>query len=245
MESYIEVTWLSGFMMLVQAGTLAFYLINKPCDYRRILIYSVCMPMLACVLFHPLEWIVMAGVEGMFAYWIFAYAWKGWLLMITQRLLLNLTAYVLYGGSFHLGIWFVPCASIPWLLWGVLFLSWAMMFFYLKYRLSQQDFIYPIEIAAKQSALRMKGYLDSGNLMMSEGVPILFVDSAYETYFDGTRIQWVISDTIQGSTRLPCHPARVRIKNAPYHDVLICCKQKLTLPLGAKALLSIHMMTQE
>lgn len=244
MESYIEVTWLSGFFTLMHASTLAFYLANKPCFFWRMVGYSAVIPLLACLLFHRLEWVAMGIAEAIFAYAIFHHAWKGWLLMMAHRLLLHLSAYLLYGGSFHLGIWFVPSDTLPLLYWITLMLSWTAMFFHFKYTLSKQDFIYPIEIAAKES-IRTKGYLDSGNLTMSEGIPVMFLDQHFETYFDASSIQWVMADTMNGSGRLACHPAKVRIANAPYHNVLICCKGKLSLPLGAKALLNIHMMTQE
>lgn len=244
MESYIEVTWLSGFLTLMHASALAFYLANKPCFFWRMAAYSAVVPLLACFLFHRLEWLAMGMAEGLFAHMIYHQAWKGWLLMMAHRLLLNLSAYVWYGGSFHLGIWFAPGDTSPLGYWIVLALSWAAMFFHFKYTLSKQDFIYPIEIIGK-ACIRTKGYLDSGNLTMSEGIPVMFLDQHFETYFDASRIQWVMADTMNGSARLPCHPAKVRIADAPYHSVLICCKRKLALPLGAKALLNLHMMTQE
>ena len=245
MESYIEITWFTSFLILMNACTLAFYLINQPCFFRRMLGYSVCVPLFATFMFHRYEWVFLLLIEGIFAYVIFHNAWKGWLLMMAHRALLNLSAFVLYGGSFHLGIWFVPCETIPLMYWLFLIVAWGILFFHLKYTLAKQDFIYPIEIAMHQGTIRMNAYLDSGNFAMSEGVPIMILDDTYAEYFTHQRIQWVMADTLEGSVRLPCHSAKVRIKDAPFHNVLICCDKRLSLPLGAKALLNIHMMTQE
>jgi len=245
MESYIEVTWISGFLILFNAATLAFYLAMKPCSFLLLIVYSACIPLLACFVFAPWEWLVMAGAEGFFFYVIYRHAWKSWLLMIAHRLLCNLTAYLLYGGSFHLGIYFVPCDTLPILLWSALIGSWLAMFLHGKWTLSQQNFIYPIEVRSQSKVMKMKGYMDSGNLMMSEGIPVMFLDQSYEAYFDVSGIQWVVMDTMQGSEPVRCCYANVRIANAPYHRVLVHFKKRMQLPLGAKALLNIHMMTQE
>ena len=67
MESYMEVTWLTGFLILLNAGTLAFYLSAKPCRYRYVILYSAVIPLLACTLFHRLEWLFTVFIEALFS----------------------------------------------------------------------------------------------------------------------------------------------------------------------------------
>lgn len=245
MESYMEVTWLSNFLILLNASTLAFYLGAKPCSFRRLLLYSALIPLAASVLFHPWEWGFMLLLEGLFFYLIYRYAWKNWLCMIAHRILCGVSAYLWYGGSFHLGIYFVPSDRIPLGLWVLLSLTWLGMFWHWKYELSQQNFLYPLEICTAQEVFQCKGYLDSANFLMQEGLPVLVLDAGYETYFDHTGIKWIMMNTVQGESRIACYEAKARIANGSFHRVLIHFQPQLKLPLGAKALLSIHMMTQE
>lgn len=245
MESYIEITWLNAFLILMNSSTLAFYLSMKPCKCYQLLIYSAIIPAVACICFSKYEWLFMLLLEAGCFYWIYRNTWKTWLLMIAHRLLLHFSCYVLFGGSFHLGIYFVPVNCVPWLLWIILIGTWLAMFLYWKMELSQQNFVYPFELLIKQTKLQLKGYLDSGNFMMEEGLPIMFLDEQYQTYFKNENIQWMMMNTIQGETRIACYKAQARFPKMNYRPIFIHFTNQLKLPFGACALLNIHMMTQE
>lgn len=245
MESYWEITWLSNFLILLNASTLAFYLGAKPCAFRYLLGYSGIIPFVAAFLFHPYEWFWMIVIEAAFFVLIYRQAGKSWLLMMAHRILCSISAYLYYGGTFHLGIYFVPAARIPWGMWLILAVSWVGMFTHWKLELAEQSFIYPLEICMGETVLRIKGYLDSGNFMMQEGVPVLLVDAEYETYFTGSSIKWIMMNTADGNSRIGCYEARARIGKGAYHRILVHFCSSLKLPLGARALMGIPMMTQE
>ncbi len=245
MESYIEITWLNAFLILMNSSMLAYYLSMKPCKCYPIILYSAIIPAFACICFSPYEWLYMFVLEAAFFYWMYRNAWKIWLLMIAHRLLLHFTCYVLFGGSFHLGIYFVPMDCVPWLFWLLLIFSWLAMFLHRKMELSQQNFIYPFELLIKQKKLHLKGYLDSGNFMMEEGLPVMFLDEHYQTYFQNENIQWLMMATMQGEIRIACYQALARFPKMNYKPILIHFTKQMKLPLGANALLNIHMMTQE
>lgn len=245
MESYMEVTWITGFLVLLNAGTLAFYLSAKPCRYRYLLLYSALIPFIACVCFHRLEWLVMIACEGLFFRLIYHHQWKSWLLMITHRLLCNFTCYVWYGGSFHLGIYFIEAGKLPYVFWILLSISWLGMFYVWKMSLAQQNFIYALEVKGSDKVIKLKGYLDSGNLITEAGVPVVFIDQSLEEYFKDAYIQWIVMKTMQGESKVKCRMAQARLADAHYHPVWLHFTSNLHLPLGAKALLNLHMMTQE
>lgn len=245
MESYLEITWLSSFLILLNASTLAFYLGAKPCNFRYLMLYSALIPLVAGLLFHPYEWFWMMLIEGGFFALIYLHAWKNWLLMMAHRILCSISAYLWYGGSFHLGVYFVPEDRIPLGLWVILALMWVGMFTRWKYELTQQNFIYPLDIRIAGEELHLKGYLDSGNFMLQEGLPVLLLDGEYETYFTHSGIKWVMMNTAQGSSRIGCYEASARVGKGAYHHILVHFHPQLKLPLGAHALIGIHMMTQE
>ena len=244
-ESYMEVTWLTGFLILLNAGTLAFYLSAKPCRYRYVILYSAVIPLLACTLFHRLEWLFTVFIEALFFRLIYHDQWKSWLLMMAHRLLCNFSCYVWYGGSFHLGIYFIESTRLPLLCWCLLSISWLGMFYFWKQKLASQSFIYSLELKGSNKIIKVKGYLDSGNLITQEGIPVVFLDRRYEEYFKDAHIQWIVMNTMQGHSEVKCHMAQARIMNAHYHPVWIHFTNQLQLPLGAKALLNLNMMTQE
>lgn len=245
MESYMEVTWINSVLLLVHSITFAFYISYKPQTFNKMLIYALAVPSLACLCFHPSGWIWMVLLESICFWWIFRYAWKSWLIFIALRLLWNFTCYVLYEGSFHLGLYFVPISTIPWALWLFLILSWFVVFRKWKIGLAQYDFVYPTTIFTTKVKLKMKGYLDSGNLLSNEFIPVIFVDHSYEEYFKNESIELVVMNTVEQTNVIRCFHASARVGNGSVHKVLVNSEKTLKLPMHCHALLNMYMMTQE
>lgn len=245
MDSYIEITWLTSFLVLLHSSMVAFYIAWKPQPFYKLILYSALLPLFACFCFHRYGWVFTILLEGIFFIWIYAYAWKTWLIMIANRLLWNFTCYVLFDGTFHLGIYFVPISTFPWLLWLFLILSGALLFHKWKDALAQRDFIYPIRIFTSKVKLQIKGYLDSGNLLENEGVPVIFVDHKYEAYFQNESIELVVMNTVDATKVIKCHEARIKLHGGGYHKVLVNSEKTLQLPMGCHALLNMKLMIQE
>lgn len=245
MESYIEITWFTSFLILLHSAMFAFYIAWRPQRFYKLLIYSAMMPLVSCFCFHRYGWVLTLIMEGCFFVWIYAYAWKVWLIMIANRLLWNFTCYVLFDGTFHLGIYFVPIDVIPKLLWLVLILSGCLLYRKWKHVLAQRDFIYPVQICTSRAKLDIKGYLDSGNLLENEGVPVIFIDQKYQEYFQNECIELVVMNTVDTTKVIKCYEAKARLQGAGYHRVLVNSEKSLQLPLGCNALLNMNMMIQE
>lgn len=245
MESYIEITWITSFFILLHSATVAFYVAWKPQPFCKLVTYSAVMPLFANLCFWNYGMLWMIFLEGIFFMWIYRYAWKTWLIMIANRLLWNFTAYVLYEGSFHLGIYFVPALTMPWFLWITLVTTWILLYHKWKSTLAQRDFIYPIQITSDKTRLKVRGYLDSGNLLTSGGKPVVFIDQKYQEYFKDNRIELVVMNGVDTTKVLRCKEAKLKVGNSGYHEVLINTDKHLNLPFGAHALLNMHVMTQE
>lgn len=242
MDSYIEITWLTSFLILLHSSMTAFYIAWKPQRFYKLILYSAIVPFFACFCFHRYGWVFTILLEGIFFIWCYAYAWKSWLLMIANRLLWNFSCYVLYDGTFHLGIYFVPANTTPWLLWFVLSISAIFLYHTWKSALAQRDFIYPIQITTSCVRLRIKGYLDSGNLLENEGVPVIFVDQKYQEYFQDESIELVVMNTVDRTKVIKCHEANAKLASGGYQRVLVNSEKSLQLPMGCKALLNMKLM---
>lgn len=245
MDSYIEITWFTGFLVLMHSSTLAFYVAWKPQSFLRLLGYSIAIPFLAILCFHPSAWCFMIALEAFFFWKIYRHAWETWLIMIANRLLWNMTCYVFYGGSFHVGIYFVPMETIPWLLWGILFGSWLLLYHKWKAALAQYDFIYPLRVVTSNVQLKLRGYLDTGNLLSSEGIPVIFLDVQYASYFHDESIELVVMNTVDATKVIRCHEVKAKVGDGRFHKVLVNSEKNLQLPMGCNALLNMNMMTQE
>lgn len=245
MESYIEVSVITSFLLMLCSCMTAFYIAWKPQAFYKLCIYALLIPLFACLCFQPTGWLWMILLEGFFFWWIFAYAWRTWLIMIAMRLLWNFTCYVLFEGSFHLGVYFVPKEVVPWFLWAFLILALALLFHKWKDVLAQRDFIYPIQLMSSKASIKLKGYLDTGNLLCNEHTPVMFVDHKYEAYFVNESIELVVMNTMQCAKVIRCYEARVKVGNGAVHKVLVNSERSLQLPMGCNALLNMNMMTQE
>lgn len=245
MESYVEITWFTSFLMLLHSSTLAFYVAWKPQPFYKLVIYSMVLPFFACICFSKHAWIWLLLLEGGFFWWIYRYAWKTWLILLANRFLWNFTAYALFGGTFHLGIFFVPSKVIPWGYWFILLTTWVFLYHKWKSTLAQRDFIYPIQIVCEKTRLKIKGYLDSGNLLTCGGVPVIFLDQKYQEYFEHNRIELVVMNGVDATKVIRCKEAKMKVGDGGFHMVLINTEKSLHLPLGAHALLNMHLMTQE
>ncbi|MFR5523802.1 MAG: hypothetical protein ACLTJG_02450 [[Clostridium] innocuum] len=81
-------------------------------------------------------------------------------------------------GWFHNFLWFVPLhASVYWLwlVYGGMFLLLHVKW---KDMLARMNYLYRLHIELADTTLHLKGWLDSGNLLSYEGIPVLFISSS-------------------------------------------------------------------
>lgn len=68
-----------------------------------------------------------------------------------------------------------PKATLSLLLIPLPYLAFLMISMIIKNKIKIYHFIYQINIKYKESIYAMKGYLDSGNTLVYEGVPVIFI----------------------------------------------------------------------
>ena len=242
MESYVEVSFLYNAFTLMLSFLMARYICIQPLSIQKIISYSLCISGVGCSLFMEGSLGCMVLLEGILFFLFFRQKIKTWWMAQVIRFLWYMSVFAIYQGSFHNFLWFPSIhTNLIWIgllyvfLFCLLEIKWKDVF-------SKLQYCYYFNIKVEQHTLRVKGWLDSGNLLSYEGIPVLFILPRYEEYFKNQNIQLVVMNTMEDSSVISCYECEVALEGGKFHDVLICCKE-MHLPLKCEALLNMNMMT--
>ncbi len=243
MESYVEVSWLNGVLLLYLSALFASYAMFQPLKDLHLLFYAAIISMLSVSLWQDGSLFIVILVELLFFLTLFRYARKTYIVAFCFRVLCMLTSYVIYQGSFHNGFWFVPIQAsiIPcWLLY-LLFLFFCKSRW--RIRFSEKNCLYPLTLYVGNKHFKVIGYLDSGNLLSHEGIPVVFLQRRYLSYFVDERIQLVVMKTVQEESSLPCYTCELKLHGCHKRKVLVHLQEDLKLPMHSELLLNMKVMT--
>lgn len=243
MESYVEVSILHNIATILLSFLMASYACVQPVPIRKMLIYALAVSIPGCLMFFPGSWGFPLLVEAVFFFWQFRLCAKSWMMMQVIRILWYMTSFAFYQDGFHNFLWFVPIrASVIWL-WLVYGLMFVLLHVKWKDMLARMNYLYRLHIELADTTLHLNGWLDSGNLLSYEGIPVLFVSSSYEAYFKKQDIELVVMNTVDDTSVIRCYACMAAIEGCHKHRVLICCRNHVSLPLNCEVLLNMNMMT--
>ena len=242
MESYIEVSFLFAFVTIFLSIRSASYWCVKPMRTRLQMAYAAVISLSGC-LFFSYDWLLMILLELLFLMRVFRCQRKVYLLGFALRALCFFSVFAWYGGSFHNGIYFLPLHEMLWIVWLCYGIWGGMLRHHWKNLLARGEYVYGTRLILKKKEVALKGYLDSGNLLCHHGIPVIFLDQKYSSYFDENSIELVVMNTIQKSGMIRCYPSRLCIDGCKEHLVYVCCDKTLTLPFDCEVLLNMNAMT--
>lgn len=242
MESYIEVSFLFAFVTSCLSMRIAGYCCVKMMDQKEIAFYAAISSLCGC-LFLPGAWILALLSEVLFFLIGFRCRKKVYLLGAAIRALLFFSVYTWYGGSFHNGMYFVPLQESLWLVWLIYGCFWIMLQYKWKHLLAKGNYVYQARVILPFKEVKVKAYLDSGNLLIHHDLPVVFLDAKYASYFDENSIELIVMNTIQSTGVLRCHECMMRIDGGKTQRVYVSCERKLTLPFDCEVLLNMNAMT--
>ncbi len=242
MESYIEVSFVNQVLLMVLSILIAGYITCKPVCIVENLIYSVSITLFCSLFWGSHSWILYMCLELFFFLLYFRYRLKTYLVYGSLRLLLSFTCYALWKGSYHLGMYYIPLHQSPLLFWSVEIVILVSLLRKWKYFLGKLNYIYECKIQSNYKKLLLRAYLDSGNLLTLQGVPVIFLDSKYVKYFQDQRMKLVTIQTVQGEQEIGCYEAIIEIKGYTPSKVYVHCKQNMTLPLRCEVLLNMKLL---
>ncbi len=243
MESYIEVSWIQTILYHMLSLLLAQYTTLRPIHLYKGIIYTLIMSSCICFLWIPYHFIIYLICEGVCFMTIFQHAKKTYIWMHCFSYLQQATWYLLFMGGFHNAHWFVPITMpvLPiWLCYGfIIALLWCKWGRWVV----RNTCVYQMKIFIKQHVLSVKGYLDSGNLLSKQGIPVLFIDQMYEAYFQEEDIYYIEMMGVHQRDDIVCYKTKVQIEGCKKHEVYISISKALRLPNQCQVLLNMNLMT--
>lgn len=240
MESYIEISFIIQSLYMLIACMTAGYLSLKPISLKQSFVYSLTVALCACILWGTNSWLIMVIVEFLFFLLIFRYCWKTYILMITIRCLISWTCYAIYRGGFHNFQYFLPMVSPIAIILVELFVLY-LLYRKWNYWIGKLNYVYDCHIKNIPMKKPIKGYLDTGNLLTIDDVPVVFMDEKFQTYFKDLDIQYLVMNTMSGSAPIACYKSIIDIHGLSKKDVYIHCKKQIQLPMQCQILLNINL----
>lgn len=241
MESYIEVTGINNILIMFVAQLIACYLQMRPLRLRDMMMYSIVITLGCILLWEDWAWWGMLFLESI-CFWLF-YRDKVrvYLLAFILRGLISLSDYVLFGGSFHLLAYFVEVnKSLILVQWFLLIVIAIALISKWKYLFAQVQYVYRIRLFCRNRKLKMFAYLDSGNLLMNEGIPIIFINSKYLEYLKNENIELIVMNTMNATSVVQAYLLELQVEGYSRHKVYACLEGKMKIPMQCNCLLNVH-----
>ena len=179
--------------------------------------------------------------EIVFLFTLFSYHKMAYVIGLCFRILYSFTGFLLIGGSFHNGMWFLPIDIhiLPFLCFYLILICYVKS--NAQWHIKKKCYCYKIDFFLNDTVLCLKGYLDSGNLLTDKGMPIVFVEQKYESYFDLTNIHVVVIDTVVSRDEVICYPCVVALPGCRKKHIYVSFKV-MELPEHCEVLLNMKLM---
>lgn len=245
MSSYIEVTFINNVLIMMLSLVLAHYLLLDRMSRRTMLRYTLAVSLLAVLCWNSFSPLLMLGAEILSCVFWFKLHVKVFALAYSLRLLFSLTCYVLYGGSFHLLIYFVPTGTYTILyFWVIAGIAFAASMRKWKYYITQAQYIYETVLWAGQKKFHIYGYLDSGNVLTYNEIPIIFAVSRFYEYFKNENIELVVMNTMNQTSSVRVYPCELQVRGCEKQSAYICFDRQGVIPMHCECLLNLHVLTR-
>lgn len=243
MESFVEVSLIHAIITLFLSVYIGQIVALQPLSKKRIWFYACISATLGCMLWLSYSWMILILVEVIAFFFFFRYAYKTYFCALVLRFLCFATTFVFYGGSFHNFYWFVPMDCPIWVMW----LLYALIILLLQCKwkdiVSRLAYVYELTIFTNDETLKLTSYLDSGNLLTYQHVPILFIDKKYHAYFKNQRIELVVMNSVSASEVIRCYECDIQLLGCKKQHVYINADRHLKLPFTCSVLLNMNVMT--
>lgn len=241
MESYIEVSFLNGVFLMYCSLIYASYIMLHPLNSCSIWIYSISISLLSVLLWNKNSYIYIICVECLCFFWLFRYAKKTYLVALIFRFLCIGTTFVLYGGSFHNGFYFVPIRISIVLVWMIYFGFVVYARSRWRIKICEKNCVYPVTLWINNKKIRVLGYFDSGNLLSYHGIPVVFMSDLYRSYFQNQSID-IVMKTVLNAENIKCYRCMLQLDGCKRKEVYVHLQKDLNLPCECNLILNMKVM---
>lgn len=243
MESYVEITFIQSVATILLSVQIAQYMTLRALYICKTITYAVLLSLSCVLLWGVFSFVFVALLEAVFFFTFFRNVKKTWMFAFMYRWMLMLTCFLIWKGSFHNLIWFVPLHCPILFIWLVYIFCFFLLYAKWDIWLAKQSCIYAVSLLTKDGWKNMKGYLDSGNLLEENGIPVLFVNDRWRSFFSFEDIHYIQMKGISYSGNIAVYKTLVMVTGCRKHEVYICFQQDMQLPMHAQILLNMNLMT--
>ncbi|MEF9920841.1 MAG: sigma-E processing peptidase SpoIIGA [Erysipelotrichaceae bacterium] len=241
MQSYIEVAIINNSLIIILSVLIASYVQLHPLKYFDILVYAFSVSLASVLLWGSQAWIIMLLIEILSLLYCFKRQYKVYLLTLVLRFLISYSDYLIFKGSFHLFVYYLPLNNQMIIVQWVIILI-IMIAIHRKWKsvLIELQYLYNVTLYFPNKTIRLRGYLDSGNMLCHHHLPIIFIDLKYKEYLKKDNIELIVMNTMNAKTKIQAVPVSLKVNGFKKQKVLVSCIGKLTLPIHCDCLLNVH-----
>ncbi len=240
MESYVEVAFLHNWMTNFISVWMALYLIQRPLRGKRVLLYSLVTSFYSSLFYFDDAWLGVIILEGIAFCYVFYRQKSLFCASLLFRFLWHATCFVFFEGTFHLGSFF-PWIHTP-IYWC--WVIYAIMFFYLSTHamtLFKQKFCYRCTLYGKKM-IHLTGYMDSGNLLCYQGIPVLFLDEGFRDELQGKIVKIQVG-SIHDKKEMEAVLVYCSLDGGSKRKAYVICVRGLRIQGGHPLLLNLKLLT--
>lgn len=239
MESYVEVTFLNDVLIGVLAfyGS-AFFSLSKM-QTRSFFLFLLIEQLFHIFCFDERIYFLFYLYEIFFYCFLFYHQAKKGVMYFCLKYLLMFTCFKLFGGSFHLFHYYVPTTIRIYGLWLLFILLIVLLKEKWSSYLRVSDFIYEVNIIADKK-IKVRGYLDTGNTLCVQDIPVLFLDESYALFFQSFNQKKISYSTLNKKEEINVYLCEVRIDRYKSNQYYICCDKKVLLEWNCRCILNVE-----
>lgn len=224
MNSTIEVVWIVNTVLYFCSGWLASALDMTTFTIKRFVFISM-MASLLLLIFYWADGLFL-GIEFLF---VLIHAKKKWSLVFEFelcRLFFVTVGWKIAGGKIVNAVLFVPSYSKRWIfmMFSVILLTLILV---CVIRLAKKRKLFlKVKITLGEKEHQVTGFLDSGNLLEHNQIPVIFLAMKYHSSVRLLSYQWVTYTTIGSKEITKIYPALIEI-NQQWKKVYVALSSKL------------------
>lgn len=239
MESYVEVTFLNDFLIGVLAfyGSAFFSLSKMQARSFFLLLFIEQLFHILC--FDESLFFLFYLYEIFFYFFLFHRQPKKGVMYFCLKYLLMFTCFKIFGGSFHLFHYYVPSSIRIYGLWLIFVLLIVLLKEKWSSYLRVSDFIYDVTIIGDKK-IKVRGYLDTGNSLCVQNIPVLFLDESFVFCFNSFDQEKISFSTLNKEEEINVYLCEVQIDRYKSNQYYICCDKKVLLEWNCRCILNVE-----
>lgn len=244
MESYIEISWLHNILFLVLSQMMAGYLSLRPLSLKKQWGYALLITSYGTLFWTSNAWIGCLLLELICILLWYRHTLKTYFFMLSFRMLWNISAMLWVKGTMAHGLFFPAIETSLLKLWILgIFLLLLLQKKWHTY-VMQTNFVYSCKLIKKDRVWKGRGYMDSGNMLMYDGMPVVFMDWKYQSYFSRENIQYIEMQTMNETGEMEGIEVELLLENQTKQNVFVCFKKHLYLPLHCDLLFGMETLNK-